>query len=32
MHPSPKAIRVFRLSSEKPGKEYPINPVNSVKK
>jgi hypothetical protein len=29
---SPKAIGVSRLSSGKPGKKYPENPVNPVKK
>jgi hypothetical protein len=27
-----KAIEVSRLSSGKPGKKYPENPVNPVKK
>jgi hypothetical protein len=29
---SPKAIGISRLSSGKPGKKYPENPVNPVKK
>jgi hypothetical protein len=29
---SPKAIRVCRLSSGKPAKNYPENPVDPVKK
>jgi hypothetical protein len=29
---SPEAIGVSRLSSGKPGKKYPENPVNPIKK